>query len=53
LNGTAAVGEGVGFLELGFGEGGVFLEENGPDGLLPGEVDQLLMGLDGVRYGRC
>ncbi len=52
LNGGAAVGEGVCLLELGFGEGGVLFEENGPDGLLPGEIDQLLMGLDGVRYGR-
>lgn len=39
------------FLELGFGEGGVLFEENGPDGLLPGDVDQLLMGLDGVGDG--
>jgi hypothetical protein len=54
LNGAAAVGVGVGFLELGFGEGGIFLEEDGADGLLPGEVDQLLMGLDRVGNGwRC
>lgn len=52
LNGGAAVGEGVCLLKLGFSEGGVLFEENGPDGLLPGEIDQLLMGLDGVRYGR-
>ncbi len=39
LDGTAAVGVGVSFLELGFGEGGVLFEENGPDGLLPGDVD--------------
>jgi hypothetical protein len=51
LNGAAAVRVGVSLLELGIGEGGVCLEENGPDGLLPGEVDQLLMGLDGVGYG--
>jgi hypothetical protein len=52
LNGTAAVGVAVGFLELGFGEGGVVFEENGADGLLPGEVDEFLMSLDGVRDGR-
>jgi hypothetical protein len=52
LDGAAAVGVGVSFLELGFGEAGVLLEKNGPDGLLPGEVDQLLMGLDGVGNGR-
>jgi hypothetical protein len=41
-------------LELGVGESGVMLEENGADGLLPGEVDQLLVGLDrvGDRRGR-
>jgi hypothetical protein len=52
LNGAATVGVGVGFLKLGFGEGGVVLEEDGADGLLPGEVDELLMGLDGVGDGR-
>jgi hypothetical protein len=36
LDGAAAVGVGVSLLELGFGEGGVLFEENGPDGLLPG-----------------
>jgi hypothetical protein len=36
----------VGLLELGFGESGVLLEEDGADGLLPGEVNQLFMGLD-------
>ena len=51
LNGAAAVGVGVGLLELGFGEGGVVFEEDGADGLLPGEVDQLLVGLDGVGDG--
>jgi hypothetical protein len=39
LNGRAAVGVGVSLLELGVGEGGVLLEEDGADGLLPGEVD--------------
>jgi hypothetical protein len=51
LDGAASVGVGVSFLELGFGEGGIVLEEYGPDGLLPGEVDQLLMALDGVGDG--
>jgi hypothetical protein len=39
-------------LQLGFGEVGEVLEEDGADGLLPGEVDQLLVGLDGIRDGR-
>ena len=39
LNGRAAVGVGVSLLKLGLGEGGVLLEEDGADGLLPGEVD--------------
>ena len=51
LNGATAVGVGVGFLELSFGECGIFLEEEGADGLLPGEVDQLLVALD--RVGDC
>jgi hypothetical protein len=51
LNGAATVGVGVSFLELGFGEGGVVLEEKRTYGLLPGEVDELLMGLDGVGNG--
>ena len=54
LNGAAAIGVGVGLLELGFGESGVLLEEDGADGLLPGEIDQLLMALDGIGDGwRC
>ncbi len=53
LDGAASVGVGVGLLELGFGEGGVPFEKNGPDGLLPGEIDQLLVGLDGVGDGWC
>ncbi len=52
LDGAATVGVGVGLLKLGFGEGGVVLEEDGADGLLPGEVDELLMGLDGVGFSR-
>jgi hypothetical protein len=51
LDSAAAVGVGVGFLELGFSEGGIFLEQEGADGLFPGEVDQLLVGLDGVGNG--
>ncbi len=49
LDGAAAVRVGVSLLELGFGEGGVLLEKNGPDGLLPGQVDQLLMGFGRSR----
>jgi hypothetical protein len=41
----------VSFLELGFGEAGIVFEENWPDGLLPGEVDQFLMALDRVGHG--
>jgi len=52
LNGAAAIGVGVGLLELGFGEGGVVFEENGANGLLPGQVDELLVGLDRVGDGR-
>ena len=48
LDGTAAVGVGVSFPELGLGECGVPFEENGLDGLLPGDVDQLLVSLDRV-----
>jgi hypothetical protein len=46
LDGASSVGVGVSFLELGFGEGGVVLEEDGPDRLLPREVDQLLVALN-------
>ena len=54
LNGAAAVGVGVGFLELGFGESGIFLEQERADGLLPRDVDQLLVALDRVGDGgRC
>jgi hypothetical protein len=51
LNGAAAIGIAVGFLELGLGEGGVVLEENGADGLLPGKIDEFLMGLNRVGDG--
>jgi hypothetical protein len=46
LNGTAAIGIGVRFLKLGFSKCGEVLEKDGTDGLLPGEVDELLVGLD-------
>ena len=52
LDGTAAVGVGVGLLELSVGESGIFLEEKGADGLLPSKIDQLLVTLDGVGDGR-
>jgi hypothetical protein len=42
----------VSLLELGFGKRGVVFEKNGPDGLLPSEVDQLLVALDRVGNGR-
>jgi hypothetical protein len=48
LDGTAAVSVTVRGLKLGIGEGGVLLEEEGADGLLPGEVDEFFVGLDGV-----
>jgi hypothetical protein len=51
LDGAAAVGVGVGLLKLGFGEGGVLLEEDGTDGMFPGEVDELFVGLYGVGDG--
>jgi hypothetical protein len=51
LDGAAAVGVTVRLLDLGVGEGGVLLEEDGADGLLPGEVDELFVGLDGVGDG--
>jgi hypothetical protein len=52
LNGAAAVGVAVGLLKLGFAECRETLEQKRTDGLLPGEVDQLLMGLNRVRDGR-
>jgi hypothetical protein len=51
LDGAAAVGVAVRLLDLGIGESGVLLEEDGADGLLPGEVDELFVGLDGVGDG--
>ena len=51
LDDGASVGIGVSLLKLGFGEVGKFSEEEGADGLLPGEVDELLMGLNRVGDG--
>ncbi len=48
LDGAAAVGVGVGLTDLGFGESGKTLEQKGTDGLIPGEVDELFVGLDSV-----
>jgi hypothetical protein len=42
----------VSFLKLGFSKCGEVLEEDGAYGLFPGEVDELLVGLDGVRDSR-
>src|ERR1700761_6193826 len=52
LNGGAAIGVAAGDAELGFGETGVTSEQEGPDGLLPCEVDELFVALDGVGGGR-
>jgi len=41
----------VSFLKLGFSKCGEVLEEDGAYGLFPGEVDEFLVGLDGVRDG--
>ena len=51
LDGAAAVGVGVGLLNLGFGEVGIALEQERADGLLPREVDELLVGLDRIGDG--
>jgi hypothetical protein len=48
LDGAAAIGVGVGLFELGLGKGGEALEQERTDGLLPGKVDELLVGLDRV-----
>ena len=52
LNGAAAVGVGVSFQELRVSERRIVLEENRANGRFPGDVDELLMGLDGVGDGR-
>lgn len=51
LNGASAVGVGVSFLELGFGESRIFFEKERADGVLPCDVDQLLVALDRVGDG--
>jgi hypothetical protein len=48
LDGAAAIGVGMGLFDLGFGKGGEALEQERTDGLLPGKVDELLVGLDRV-----
>src|SRR6185437_10485976 len=52
LNGAAAISVGVSLSNLRFGHVGEALEEKGSDGLLPGEVNELLVGLDRVREAR-
>ena len=49
LNGAATVGVGVRLPELGRGDVGEAAQEKGPDGLLPGEVDEFFVALDRVR----
>jgi hypothetical protein len=49
LDGAASVGVGVSLLELGFGESGEAFEQERANRRLPGKVDQLLVGLNGVR----
>ena len=53
LDGASAVGVAVGLLKLGVGQGGVLLEEKGADGLLPGEIDELLVSLDRIGNAGC
>ena len=52
LNDTAAVGVSASVLKLGWGEGGITAEEKWNDGLLPGEIDELLVREEGVCAGR-
>ena len=52
LNGAAAIGVGVSFLKLSFSKSGEVFEKNRANGLLPGEVNELLVGLHGVRDSR-
>ena len=51
LDGGAAVSVGVSLVELGVGEVGEAFEEDGANGVLPGDVDDLFVGLD--RVGVC
>lgn len=48
LNGAAAVGVGVGFVDLRIGEVGILVEQEWTNRLLPGEIDELFVSLDGV-----
>jgi hypothetical protein len=55
LNRRAAVSVGMGFLELGFGKGGIVLQQNWANRRLPREIDKLFVALDRVgnrRSGR-
>jgi len=52
LDGAATIGVRVGLLKLSLGKSRILLEQNRADGLLPGKVDQLLVGLDGVGDSR-
>lgn len=49
LDGAAAVGIGVCLLKLGFGKVREAIEEDGTDGVLPGQVDDHFVGLDRER----
>lgn len=51
LNGAAAVGVGVSFLDLRLGEVWEALEQEWANRLLPREIDKLLVGLDRVGKG--
>ena len=48
LNGAATVGIGSGLLELSVGEVGIALEQDRADGMLPRDVNDCFVGLDGV-----
>lgn len=52
LDSAATVGIAMRFLQLGFGEVGVVFEEDGTNRLLPGEIDELFVGLDRVGSAR-
>lgn len=49
LNGAAAIGEGVRLLNLYGSEFGIAFEQKRPDGLLPGQIDELFVRLHGIR----
>lgn len=52
LNGTAAVGVRVGFVNLRFGEGWVTFEKERTNRLFPGKIDELLVSLDRIGVAR-